>query len=210
MDVKNLSPQESMAIITEMIEASKQRMAMPDLRISVMWALVTILTAAFVLAMALSGHHSPWVNLAWLAIPVIGIPATILSARKAGAAKGAKTALDRISDGIWKIVGIVAVLMSGICIVFNLMGYPQAWLCMFFYAFIIVGFGAAVQGIILRESSYVFGGVFSIVAGSVLLCLTICRVSLLIVWVLPLYMLCFLLMFILPAFVISKKIKNRK
>lgn len=36
MEEKNLTPNESIRIISQMIEASKHRVAMPDMRISVM------------------------------------------------------------------------------------------------------------------------------------------------------------------------------
>lgn len=209
MEEKEITPQESMALIAQMIESSKQRVAMPDLRISVMWAVLTILTAATVLTVMLI-HYSPWFNLVWLAIPVIGLPANLIMTRKSGVEKGAKTLIDTISDGIWKTIGFIAIALAVICFVFNLLGHYGAWLAMFYYAFIIVGFGCAIQGILLKENSYVFGGVFSIIVGFVIVVMNICMVPLLIVWILPLYMLCFLLMFIVPAFVIRKKLNGTK
>lgn len=209
MEEKKLTPQESMEIIARMIEVSKQRIAMPDLRISVMWALVTIVTAAVVLTASLIGY-TPRINLVWFAIPVIGLPLNYLMAQKAESAKGAKTVIDQIGDGIWKTVGFTGIALSTICLVFQLLGYPQAWLAMFYYAFIIVGFGATMQGIVLKERSYVFGGAFSILSGFATVILTLCRIPLAMVWVLPLYMLCFLLMFIVPAFVIRKKLNSGK
>lgn len=205
MEDKKLSPQESMALISQMIEATKQRIAMPDLRISVLWATLSIVSATIVLVVSLVSYN-PLINLVWFAIPVIGIPANILMARKSGTSKGAKTVIDTISDKIWKSVGLIAILLTIACIIFNLLGYPQAWLTMFFYAFIVVGFGTAMTGIILKENSYVFGGIFSIIVGFVITAMSICGKPLLIVWVLPLYMVCFLLMFIVPAFIIRKKI----
>lgn len=209
MEEKKLTPQESMEIIARMIEVSKQRIAMPDLRISVMWALVTIVTAAVVLTASLIGY-TPRINLVWFAIPVIGLPLNYLMTPKAESAKGAKTVIDQIGDGIWKTVGFTGIALSAICLVFQLFGYPQAWLAMFYYAFIIVGFGATMQGIVLKERSYVFGGAFSILSGFATVILTLCRIPLAMVWVLPLYMLCFLLMFIVPAFVIRKKLNSGK
>lgn len=209
MEEKKLTPQESMEIIARMIETSKQRIAMPDLRISVMWALVTIVTAAVVLTASLIGY-TPRINLVWFAIPVIGLPLNYLMAQKAESAKGAKTVIDQIGDGIWKTVGFTGIALSAICLVFQLLGYPQVWLAMFYYAFIIVGFGATMQGIVLKERSYVFGGAFSILSGFATVILTLCRIPLAMVWVLPLYMLCFLLMFIVPAFVIRKKLNSGK
>lgn len=205
MEDKKITPQESMALITQMIESSKQRVAMPDLRISVMWAALTILTATTVLVGILISR-SPWINLVWLAIPVIGVPANLIMTKKSGVVKGAKTIIDRISHGIWKTIGFIAIALSVVCLVFNFFGHPQAWLAMFYYAFIIVGFGCVMEGIMLKENSYIFGGVFSIIVGFIIIALNICMIPLLIVWILPLYMLCFLLMFIVPAFVIRKKL----
>ncbi len=209
MEDKKLTPQESVALIAEMIESSKQRVAMPDLRISLMWALLTIITAAIVLAGTLI-RYSPWINLVWFAIPVIGIPVNLIMAKKSGIVKGVKTAIDTISDGIWKTVGFIAIALTVVCLIFNLLGYPAAWLAMFYYAFIVVGFGAAMQGIVLKENSYVFGGLFSVIAGFTVVALNLCMIPLLIVWVLPLYMLCFMLMFIVPAFIIRKKLNATK
>ncbi len=209
MEDKKLTPQESMALIAQMIEASKHRVATPNLKISVMWAALTILCAAIVLIASLK-CYTPWINLVWLALPVIGLPTNIIMAKRMGVGTGAKTAIDNISDRIWKTVASIALALSAVCLVFNLLGHPQAWLVMFYFAFIVVGFGAAMQGIILKERSYIFGGVFSIIAGFVVVALNICMIPLLVVWVLPLYILCFLLMFIVPAFVISKKLNGSK
>lgn len=209
MEDKKLTPQESMSLIAQMIETTKHRVAMPNLKISVMWAVLTILCAAIVLIAALT-CYTPWVNLVWLALPVIGLPVHVVMAKKTGLAMGAKTAIDNISDKIWRTVAVIALALSVVCLAFNLLGHPEAWLIMFYFAFIVVGFGAAMQGIILKECSYIFGGVFSIIAGFVIVALNICMIPLLIVWVLPLYMLCFLLMFIVPAFVIRKKLNAAK
>ena len=101
MEEKKLTPQESMAVITQMIEATKQRRSMPDLRISIMWAALTIACAAIVLISALT-HYTPWINLVWFAIPAVGLPVNIVMAKRSGCEKGVKTAIDTISDGIWK------------------------------------------------------------------------------------------------------------
>ena len=73
MEEKKLTPQESMELITSMIQSTKRRVASPDLRISVMWAALTIITAATAWIL-LSTTHNPWFNFIWFAIPVIGIP----------------------------------------------------------------------------------------------------------------------------------------
>ena len=201
-----MTPQESMELIASMIQSTKRRVASPDLRISVMWGVLVIITAlaAWIL---LSTTHNPWFNFVWFAIPVIGIPANIILANGREKRSRAKTYLDKVSEGIWKCVGYIAIGVTIACFIAQQCGYPMAWLAMFYYAFIIVGFGAAVSGLLLRESSYVFGGLFSIFSGFAIIICSLSQIPLLYSWVVPLYILCFLLMFIVPAFIISRKIK---
>lgn len=208
MDNKTLTPEESLAVIAAMIEKSKSRNAKPDLRLSVFWAIIAIATAIAVLILVLTTKN-PLFHLLWFAIPIIGIPANFLMKRKRPSTPP-KTYIDSMSDKIWGTVGLTAILGTIVCIVFNILGYPQAWLLMLLYAFIIVGFGTVFTGIILKENSYVFGGLFSVVAGGVVAACIICNITLLLVWVLPLYILCFLTMFIIPAVIINKKLTTDK
>lgn len=207
MEDQKLSAQESMALITAMIENSKHRVAVADLRISMMWALLSITTASVVF-IALLTTGNPSFNWLWLAILLIGLPANLLLSRKCQTEAKVRTFIDRVHDGLWRTVSLVAIVLVPICLVFNFYGYPQAWMAMFFYAFVVVGLAAAVQGILLRESSYVFGGIFSVIAGFVVVAVTLCGIPLLVVWMLPLYVLCFLLMFIVPAVIVGKKLQR--
>lgn len=206
MEDKKLTPQESMELITSMIQSTKRRVASPDLRISVMWGTLVIITAAAAW-ITLSTTHNPWFNFIWFAIPVIGIPLNIILANSRQANSTAKTYLDKISEELWKCVGYIAIGLTIACFIAQQCGYPMAWLAMFYYAFIIVGLGATFSGLLLREKSYVFGGLFSIFSGFAIIICNLCQIPLLYSWVVPLYILCFLLMFILPAFIISRKIK---
>lgn len=206
MDDKKLTPQESMELIASMIRDTKQRVALPNLRISVMWAVLTIFTAAAVWIL-IATTRNPWFNFVWFAIPVIGIPTEMLLTARARRKSLTKTYVDKVREGLWKTVGYIAIGLTIGCFIAHQCGYPQAWLAMFFYAFIIVGFGAAVSGLLLRENSYLFGGLFSVFAGFALIVCHLCRIPLLHSWVVPLYMLCFLLMFIVPASILARKIK---
>lgn len=207
MEDKKLTPQESMELIASMIQTSKQRVAMPDLRISVIWAVVTILTAIAAWALLITTHN-PWCNFVWLAIPVIGLPANVILEMKARHKSRAITYIDKVKSGIWSTVGYIALGLTAGCFIAQLCGYPQAWQAMLIYAFVVVGFGAAATGLLLKEPSYIVGGIFSIFSGFALTICLICQIPLLYVWVVPLYILCFLLMFIVPAFVIARKLKN--
>ncbi len=209
MEDKKLSPQESMELIASMIQSTKRRVAPRDMRISLMLAVLSIVTAivAWVLIYV---TRNPWFNFVWFAIPIIGIPARILLQSKRKEESTTKSYLDKVSEGLWKTVSFIAIGLSIGCFIAQLCGYPQAWLAMFYYAFIIVGLGATVSGLLLRENSYIFGGVFSIFSGFAIIICNLCQAPLLYSWVVPLYILCILLMFLVPAFIISRKIKTQE
>ncbi len=201
------SPEESMSIISSMIQQTKHRVAPADIRVSVMWGIITIVTAIMVTILLLT-MRDPVYNYGWFAIPVIGIPLNILIVRRSRTEKKVRTPIDRMSDRIWKIVGYTGLTLTAICVIFTLCDYKQAWLAMFYYAFIVVGLGASAQGAILQENSYIVGGVISVITGFCLIMATLIGVPLLVYWVMPLYIACFLLMFIVPAFIICRKYRK--
>lgn len=209
MEDKKLTPRESVELIASMIQTSKKRIAIADMRISVMWAVLSVVTAAVFMVLILTTGNS-WYNLIWFAIPVIGFPLTIVMDRRDKDTAEVSTYIDRMLGGIWKIVGYIAIMLTIICAIFTICGYSRSWVAMLFYAFIVVGFGAAANGIIYRERSYTFGGVFSILAGFVLIIAALCDIPLGVVWVIPMYMLCFLLMFVVPAFIVGRKMKKAR
>lgn len=206
MEDKKLTPQESMALITKMIEDSKQRIATPDTRVSVMWATLSIVTAVIVGILCLITHDSRY-NYLWLAIPIIGYPLSFSMGRKK-AKRHEKTYVEYVNDGIWRIVGYITIALTAICLIYDAIGYPQIWIAMFYFAFIVVGFAAAMTGVILKEKSYVFGGIFSIVAGLITAVSPLCGTPLLVSWTIPLYIFCFFMMFIVPAVIIRHKLKK--
>ena len=206
MEDKKLTPQESMALITKMIEDSKQRIATPDTRVSVMWATLSIVTAVIVGILCLI-THDPRYNYIWLAIPIIGYPLNFSMGRKK-AKRHEKTYVEYVNDGIWRIVGYITIALTAICLIYDAIGYPQIWIAMFYFAFIVVGFAAAMTGVILKEKSYVFGGIFSIVAGLITAVSPLCGTPLFVSWTIPLYIFCFFMMFIVPAVFIRHKLKK--
>ncbi|MCM1041563.1 MAG: hypothetical protein NC324_06990 [Bacteroides sp.] len=207
MEDKKITPQESMEIISEMIQTTKRRMTMQDLKIFITWGLLAIGTALVVGTLLLLTHNK-WFQLFWFLIPLVGVPCTLALSKKARKENKVKTFVDSLTNGIWKIVGYSGLGLMLLCVAFSLFGYHQLWISTFFFAFIIVGFGAAMQGVVVRENSYVFGGLFSIVSGFFVMGLYLCNIPLSITWCLPLYILCFLLMCIVPAGIVAKKIKR--
>lgn len=203
MEDKQLTPQESMELIATMIQKTKCRAAIPDLRISVMWATVTIIIAIAVWVLV-STTNNPLYYIVWSYIPYIGIPAYEFLSRKR---RGNRTYVDKVYNGLWKSVFGVGILVTNGCFVFQLYGYLQAWFAMFYFSTIIVGFGAIVNGLLLKENSYLYGGGFAVLSGFAVIVCNLCQIPFLYSWVAPLCILNFLLMFIVPAFIITRKLK---
>lgn len=208
MNDKKLSPQESMALIGAMIEQSKHRVSMADVLVSALWGIITIVTATLVTILLLT-MRDPVYNYGWFAIPAIGIPLNIFVQRRKGV-PAVRTFIDTVRNAIWRTVGYLGLGLSAVCLGFNICGHPQAWLAMFYYAFIFVGFGSTATGLLIKEKSYTVGGIISIVAGFVIICAQLSGIALNVVWVMPLYVVCFFLMLIVPVFVLRRKLRNKQ
>lgn len=99
MENKKLTPQESIDLITAMIQSTRRKVAMPNLRISIMWALLTITTALTALVLMLTLKPTS-VNLIWFAIPVIGLPTHFIMQKGDKTDKTASTYVDKVNNGI--------------------------------------------------------------------------------------------------------------
>lgn len=205
MEEKKLTEKESLSIITEMISRTKERY-IGDGNIMLMWGWLTVAVTGLVwLALALT--YNPMWNWLWFLIPVVGGIATPIMARKTERERGVITYSDRISSQIWTAVGVIALVATALCLGFSFAGI-RIWTVMYVYALIIVPFGEIAQGIIVKEKSLIVGGSIGMVIGLFTVCCLIGNVILYAYWFLPLFMLAFVSMMIVPGFVINHKARK--
>lgn len=202
MEEKELTHQESIGIITEMISRTKDRY-IGDGNIMLMWGWLTIAVTGLVWA-ALALTLNPFWNWLWFLIPVIGGIATPIMARKSEREHGVKTYSDKISSQIWLAVGLIAIAATMVCAGFNFAGI-YVWSLMFIYALIIVPLAEIVQGLIVREKSLVVGGASGMAVGLFTASCLIGRITLYAYWFLPTFMLAFACMMLIPGYVINRK-----
>lgn len=208
MEEKRMTERESLALISQMIQRTKDRVRIGDGNMLLLWGYVSVSVALVVYA-ALWLTRDPASNWLWLLVPAVGFPAQKIMGRHKPAPPKASTYVDRISAGIWQIVSVMAFFGMATCLGFTASGYgTQCWTAMLLYAFILVGFGAAAQGIVLRERSLVFGGMFSLLAGGIVTCCVLSGIPLQAVWALPLYIASFTLMMIVPGHIINRKARR--
>lgn len=202
MEEKRITEQESITIITEMISRTKERY-IGDGNIMLMWGWLTVLVAGLVWLMLVLTQNGLW-NWLWFLIPIIGCPMTVKMSNKSQQRNGVKTYSDKISSLIWTSVGIIALGITVICIGFNFAGI-YAWSAMFIFALIIVPFAEIIQGIVVKEKSLVFGGACGIIIGAFTSCCLVSSIPLYVYWFLPLYMVAFACMMIVPGIVLNRK-----
>jgi len=207
MDEKRINQQESLEIISEMISRTKQSLCIGSGNILLMWGYVTVAVAVLVGAMLLITHN-PAVNWLWFLIWIVGGSLTPRMVRRERGKSGVVTYPMALSSGLWQIVGFSALACLVLCLGFMLVGGKDAWPTMLLFALLLVGFGVAAQGIIVKERSMVFGGCAGILAGIVTGCCLSAHVPLHVRWYLPMLIATFVCMMIIPGHILNHKAKK--
>lgn len=156
MDTKDLTPSESLEIITRMIRQSERRIERSFYIPYLIWGWLTLIVGVAVyLLIPMYGNKA---FLAWLALPIIGVLLTILTSQKN---EGGLNKIDKIIDTVWTVIGLNIFLVSifvqpPIFTIMLLIGISQA----------IMGFALGVK--ILKVTSligllvtYAYGAYFS-------------------------------------------------
>lgn len=207
MEDKRINEKESLYIITSMIARTKERYSLGDGNIMLMWGYLTVGVGALIWVL-FALIHSPVVNWLWFLIWIIGGIATPIMAKKETVKKGVKTYTDKIISRLWSIVGFSAIVCTFVCLGLLLVCGVDAWSAMFIFALIIVPFAEIANGIVLNESSCIYGGGIGLAAGIFLTCCIAGKVVLAASWVMPLFIVAFSCMMIIPGHVINHKAKK--
>lgn len=207
MEEKRINERESIEIIISMIARTKERYSLGDGNIMLMWGYLT-LSISILVWVLLALTHNPAFNWLWFLIWVIGGIATPIMAKKGAVKKGVKTYTDKIISRLWSVVGFSAIACTFSCLALTLLCGVDGWSAMFIFALIIVPFAEIANGIVLNETSYIWGGALGLAAGIFLTCCIAGKVALAASWVMPLFIVAFIIMTIIPGHVINHKAKR--
>lgn len=206
---KRINEKESIAIISEMISRTKERYMLGDGNIMLMWGYVTLCISVLVWVLLVLTHN-PAVNWLWFAIWIIGGIATPIMSKRQTVEKGVVTYTDKIISRLWTIVGLSAILSTLACVALLLTAGADAWSAMFIFALLIVPFAEIANGIVLNEKSCVLGGGIGLAAGIFVTCCIAGRIALMATWIMPVFILAYVCMMIIPGHVINYKAKHSK
>ena len=209
MEERNISAQESLEIITSMINNSRKRLHLGDGNILLLWGYLTVAVAALVTTLLIITHN-PVFNWFWFLIMIIGGTITPRMARRQELSVGAKTHLDAIGTGIWTVIGYLSLAMIAICLAFMLILAKDCWAIMLLFPLLLVGFAETIQGIVIRENSLVVGGAIGMACGIVTLACIATAIPLALHWFMPMFIFAFVAMMIVPGHIINHKARSQK
>lgn len=209
MEERSITSQESIAIINEMIQRSKTRRFIGDGNIMLMWGYLVVGVAALVWVL-LALTHNPAMSWFWFLIWIVGGIATPIMARKRRDKTGATTYADKICNSVWMVVGYSAISLTFICLGFLLFAGKDTWNSMLMLPLLIVGFAEIVQGVVIREKSLMWGGGIGMLAGIFTLCCIAGGVPLYGYWFMPMFIVAFALMMIVPGHILNYKSRKER
>ncbi|MCC8037190.1 MAG: hypothetical protein LIP02_03515 [Bacteroidales bacterium] len=209
MEEKNITSQESMAIISEMIERSKHHRYLGDGNILLLWGYTAVVVAGLVWLLLAVTHH-PAMNWFWFLIWIIGGTATPIMARKRRDKSGVTTYTDNICNALWSIVGYSAIALTFLCLGFLLAAGKDSWSAMLMLPLLIVGIAEIMQGVVMRERSLIWGGAIGALCGLFTLCCIAGGVALVARWFMPMFIIAFAAMMIVPGHVLNAKSRREK
>lgn len=208
MEEKKLTERESIELITAMISRTNERY-FGDGNIYLIWGYVT-LTVALTVWLLLALTHNPAWNWLWFLIWIIGGVSTQVIVRKQKGKYGVKTYSDKLINRIWSVVGFSGIGCTAACLGFMLIGGIDSWSLMLLFALVFIPLIEIVQGIILEEKSFTVGGTIGLIAGIITGCCIAGGVPLYAYWYMPMFILAFVCMMVVPGHVLNYKAKNKK
>ena len=206
MEDKKLTEKESLEVIISMIARTKARY-LGSGNILLMWGYLAVFSSILVWILLAATRQNVW-NWLWFAIPVIGMPLTAIMSRREKRTDGAVTYSDKITSHLWSIFGVSEIVLTLICLGFSLFGGIKCWTAMIVYTVIAAPFAEIAQGLIVKEKSLTWGGIVGLAIGMVLVCCVTGKIPLLANWFMPLFILFWVVMMIVPGHIINHKAKK--
>lgn len=207
MEERKLTEKESLEIITSMIARTRERY-IGDGRIMLMWGYLTVVITAIIWTLIGVTHNPVW-NWLWFLLWIIGGTLTPIMDKKMQHEKGFKNYSDTVTSRIWSTVGFSAIVATAICLAFLLVGGIDAWSMMFAIALVIVPFAEIASGIVVKEKSMIIGGAIGLSAGLFTMACIAGHVALYASWFMPLFILVWVAMMIIPGHIINYKAKKQ-
>ena len=134
MEDKQLNAAESIALISRMIDNTRNRMLRNSGRPFLVWGYVTVFTTLLVMGAVYYFQNPKW-NILWMLLPVLGALLMWLTRDKHTEGK-VSTFVDRVINNVWLVMGLTAWFVSMLSL------FSQIRLPILFIILLTMGMGA--------------------------------------------------------------------
>lgn len=207
MEERKITEAESIEIITSMISRTKDRLVKGSGNILLMWGYLIVAVTALIWVLLVTTNN-PAVNWLWFLIWIIGGIATPIMPKKERVASGSKSYTDKLTSQMWSVVGLTGIASALLCLGFLVIGGKDSWSMMFAFALIIVPMAEIMQGLVIKEISLIAGGSIGLLTGIFTTCCISAHVALMASWFMPLFIIAFAAMMIVPGHILNSKAKR--
>ena len=154
MEEKKLNSQESLELITRMINQTKRQLHIGEGNLLLIWGYTSAIVALLVGILLYATGGNPAVNWLWFLIWIVGGTATAVISRrdKSRIEKMPSTYVDRLTSSLWTTIGMLFTVATFMALGFSLFAGKDAWTVMLILAFVMCGFGVTMQGFMPAES----------------------------------------------------------
>ena len=205
MEERKLNEKESLELITKMITNTRNRMQTSNGNIYLLWGYTSVAVAILIYIIGFFSTHPGW-NFLWFLIWIIG--GTLTGHMMKKDKNSPKGYTDRLTEGVWTIVGYCALVSTALCLYFMFFKGANCWSLMMVFGLFVIGFATSVQGVILKENSLIAGGGIGMGFGAFIMCCLIAGIPLENAWTTPLFILTFIFMMIMPGHILNHKAKK--
>jgi len=163
MEEKNLTQQESLELISNMIKETRHNLEKGGGNYFLLWGYLWLVVslAVYALVVQTGDYHAQWL---WFAMPIIGYPSMYFMLKNKD--KKAVTFVSRVIYKIWIVIGLSALLLS-LFMVINPTAYP-----ILFVMALIINIGVALSGLVLEFKPVTIAGFLGIILSFSLLMIT--------------------------------------
>ncbi|WP_080905650.1 hypothetical protein [Parabacteroides sp. Marseille-P3160] len=160
MEDRKLNEKESLALITQMIENTRNRFIENSGAPFIIWGYTTIFVSLFVWYFWKTTGNVQW-NFAWFLIPIIGGLISYFHSKQRRKTVFAKTYIDRLTNYIWLLLGVSVLILSVIAFIIPI---P-----ILFFVLFCMNTGTVLTGITIRFKPVIVCGIGGILLSYVLL-----------------------------------------
>ena len=198
MEDKQLNAAESIALISRMIDNTRNRMLRNSGRPFLVWGYVTVFTTLLVMGAVYYFQDPKW-NILWMLLPVLGALLMWLTRDKHTEGK-VSTFVDRVINNVWLVMGLTAWFVSMLSLFsqIRLKVVLKNLKPLLFIILLTMGIGTTITGLIIRFRPATAGGTAAIVLAPVSLIVSG-------YWMPALFAAGFVVMMIIPGHILNYK-----